>query len=273
MSDEHERDEQEEPVDQADELDEAEPAAALAAAGETWLEPWHVCAILSKRRSGKSTLATVLTSYMTRQTIVFLDVKRAYRVHEGVVCLGPEQLRVALAARPRPRRIHYVPMAFDADEWDDVFRACFEQTDVTVQVDECVPWPLPATGPPKEAIRYVMQGARQRDGLIACTGRWRGVSIDLKAQANVIVIFPGGLSADELTEVGKEMGDDLAEAAQELGCRATKPIDQLRYLLTKTAEIGPYAFLWYDRDRGLFRMLQIPEHLIGRAIATEITPR
>ena len=47
------------------------------------------------------------------------------------------------------------------------------------------------------------------------------------------------LSADELKDAANEMGEPLAEAARELGCASTKPLDQLRFLLAKTKEVGP----------------------------------
>lgn len=257
------------------ELEVEHQSADVDDGGGAWLEPWHRAVIVSKTRAGKSTLATVLTSYMTKQTVVFADVKMAYVVHDAIVTRGVAELQAALAMRPRPRRVHFIPInaAEPLVEWNRFFEICFHASHITIELDECVPMPLPATGTPAQGVRYIGQGARQRNGIIACTGRWRGVSLDLKAHANVIVIFPGGLAQDELDDAAKEMGANLEEACVELGIKATRPGRQLRALLDHAAALGPYTCLWYDRDRGVFRCFRLGASLLERAIATEVSPK
>lgn len=240
---------------------------------ELWLEPWHVAVFCSKRRSGKSSVATVFASYMLNQRIVFADVKNAYQMPGAFVVRGAGELVLVPAD---VRLVHFIPAAVGAKdvmaEWDQFFAWCFDQTDVTVMLDECVPMPAPATGAPGMLVKYVGQGARNRNGLIACTGRWRGLLVDLKSHSNMIGIFPGGLAVDELDDAAKEMGADLERAAGELGCSAKRPREQLRFLLDKAAEVGPYACLLYLRDQKTFKIFQLPEELLERAIAFEISP-
>jgi hypothetical protein len=244
---------------------------------EPWLQPWHVGVLLSKRRSGKSTVMTVFAGHMVNQRIVFADVKCCYRMPGAHVARGIDEL---YATPVDARLVHFIPTATNAprnrsaveDEWNAFFQWCFDQTDVTIVCDECVPMPLPATGTPGVGVKYIEQGARNRNGILACSGRWRGLSVALKSHANLIGIFPGGLAADELEDAAKEMGEDLAEAARELGCSSTKPLEQLRFLLTKTKEVGPYACLLYLRDQSTFKIFQVPEALLDTAIAIEVTP-
>ena len=249
----------------------AEPGAEL------WLEPWHVAVLLSKRRSGKSTVMTVFAGAMVNQRIVFADVKCCYRMPGAYVARGVDEL---YACPPDVRKVHFIPVAVDTPgdrnaverEWNAFFQWCFDQTDVTVVADECVPMPMPANGAPGMAVKYVEQGARNRNGLLACSGRWRGLMVALKSHANVIGIFPGGLAADELDSAAKEMGEDLEAAARELGCTSTKPLEQLRFLLAKTKELGPYACLLYLRDQNTFKIFQVPAELLDTAIAFEVAP-
>lgn len=241
---------------------------------ETWFEPWHVITIVSKRRKGKSTLATVFASYFTKQRIVFMDVKRRYAfAGADYVANGAAELWAAPASA---WRIHYVPAAIatvenkDAvdHEWSSAFDWCNQQTDLTVLLDECVPMPAPATGAPGSLVHYVAQKAVDRCGMIACTGRWRGLLMDLKAHANVIVIFPGGLAVDELEDAAREMGlGSVAENGKKI-----KPLDELRGLLNDAAAEGPYGCLMYLRDQDRFVTFQLPAELVDRAIAVEVAP-
>jgi hypothetical protein len=257
--------------------DAAHPALPSSSDGEPWFEPWHVGVLLSKRRSGKSTIEMVFAAQMLQQRLLLVDVKHAYRMPGAFVVHGADELALV----PEDARlVHFIPTAVNApknrsrvsDEYDAVFAWAFAQTDVTVLLDECVPMPAPATGAPGMVIKYVEQGARLRNGILACSGRWRGLAVALKAHANMIGIFPGGLAADELEDAAKEMGEDLERAAGELGCRATRPLEQLRFLLAKTKEIGPYAVLLYLRDQSRFVMFQLPEEFVDDAIAFEVTP-
>lgn len=229
--------------------------------------------LLSKTRSGKSTLAMVFAAQMIYQRIVLADVKCRYRMPGSFVVHGHQELALVPVDA---RLVHFIPAAVGAkavdEEWDEFFKWCFEQTDVTIILDECVPKPAPATGAPGWAVKYVGQAAVNRDGIIACSGRWRGLLMDLKAHSNVIGIFPGGLAADELEDAAKEMGEDLERAAAELGCKSRRPLDQLRFLLAKTREVGPYAVLLYLRDQSRFVMFQLPAELVDDAIAIEVAP-
>jgi hypothetical protein len=230
--------------------------------------------LLSKRRSGKSTIEMVFGAQMSNQRIVLVDVKARYRMPGAFVCRGAGEL----AAVPVDvRLVHFIPAAAGGRkdviaEYDALFEWCFYQTDVTVLLDECVPMPAPATGAPGWLVKYVTQGAVNRCGLLACSGRWRGLLMDLKSHSNLIGIFPGGLAADELEDAAKEMGEDLERAAREQGCTSTRPLEQLRHLLTQTKEVGPYACLLYLRDQSRFVMFQLPDHLVDDAIAIEVAP-
>lgn len=261
--------------DQAAEEELPEPASptTAAATNEPWFQPWQRMVLLAKTRSGKSTLEMVFAAHMTNQRIVLADVKCRYRMPGAFVANGVADL----AAVPVDARlVHFIPAAGERKaaikEWDEFFEWCFYQTDVTVLLDECVPMPAPATGAPGWVVKYVGQAAANRDGIIACSGRWRGLLVDLKAHSNVIGIFPGGLAADELDDAAKEMGEDLERAAAELGCTSTRPLDQLRYLLAKTKEVGPYAVLLYLRDQSRFLMFELPAELVDDAIAFEVAP-
>lgn len=244
-------------------------------ASETWLEPHHVVLICSKRRKGKSTLAQVFASYMTSQRVVLADVKRRYAMPGAYVAHGIAEL----AACPADAlRVHFVPVAVDGpsnrnaveQEWDAFFAWCFNQPDVTVLLDECVPMPAPSDGrAPGMLVKYVGQGAATRCGLIACTGRWRGVLTDLKSHANLIVIFPGGLSVDELEDAAREMNLGYVDDQTR---RKVKPLDELRSLLKQAEALGEYACVMYDRDRDSFRIFEVPEHLLERAVAREVAP-
>jgi hypothetical protein len=245
-----------------------------AASTEPWFEPWHVGVLLSKRRSGKSTIEMVFGGQMRNQRIVLVDVKCRYRMPGGFVCHGQHELPAVPAD---VRLVHFIPTAAGSKrdvvaEYDALFEWCFHQTDVTVLLDECVPMPAPATGAPGWLVKYVTQGAVNRNGILACSGRWRGLLIDLKSHSNLIGIFPGGLAADELDDAAKEMGEDLERAASELGCTAKRPLEQLRFLLAKTKEIGPYALLLYLRDQSRFVMFELPAELVDDAIAIEVAP-
>lgn len=230
--------------------------------------------LLSKTRSGKSTLEMVFAAQMVNQRLVLVDVKCRYRMPGAFVVHGHTELPLVPADA---RLVHFIPTAAGnrasvIEEYDELFKWCFHQTDVTVLLDECVPMPAPATGAPGWVVKYVGQAAVNRDGIIACSGRWRGLLLDLKAHSNVIGIFPGGLAADERDDAAKEMGEDLERAARELGCTATRPRDQLGFLLEKTKEVGPYAVLLYLRDQGRFVMFQLDAELVDDAIAIEIEP-
>jgi hypothetical protein len=255
-------------------VEPAEHAGAdSSSTSEPWFEPWQRMVLLSKTRSGKSTLEMVFAAHMTQQRIVLADVKCRYRMPGAFVVHGAAELTLVPAD---VRLVHFIPVAGERKaaikEWDQFFEWCFHQTDVTVLLDECVPMPAPATGAPGWVVKYVGQAAVNRDGIIACSGRWRGLSVDLKAHSDVIGIFPGGLAADELDDAAKEMGEDLERAARELGCTATRPRDQLRFLLEKTKEVGPYAVLLYLRNQGRFVMFQLPADLVDEAVAFEVTP-
>lgn len=230
--------------------------------------------LLSKRRSGKSTLEMVFAGQMTNQRIVLVDVKCRYRMPGAIVARGAAELATVPVD---VRLVHFIPAAAGdrknvVAEYDAVFEWCFNQTDVTVLLDECVPMPAPATGAPGWVVKYIAQGAVNRNGILACSGRWRGLLVDLKSHSNMIGIFPGGLAADELDDAAKEMGEDLEQAARTLGCTATRPRDQLRFLLAKTKEVGDYAVLLYLRDQSAFKMFQLPPELIDDAIAIEVAP-
>lgn len=242
---------------------------------ETWFEPWHVITIVAKRRSGKSTLATVFASHFTNQRIVFADVKRRYRMPAAdLVAHGVDALQ---AAPVSAWRIHYVPAAIASvdnkkavdREWSAFFDWCNAQTDLTVLLDECVPMPAPATGAPGSLVHYVGQKAADRCGIIACTGRWRGLLVDLKAHANVIIIFPGGLAVDELEDAAREMGLGHVD---EQSKRKVKPLDELRALLKQAEELGPYACVMWLRDEDRFVIFELPAELVHRAIAIEVAP-
>jgi hypothetical protein len=206
--------------------------------------------------------------------VLLVDVKRRYRMPDAdAVCHGVDELR---AAPTSAWRLHFIPTAVAtvadkqavAREYDDLFLWACEQTDLCVLLDECVPMPAPASGAPGALVHYVAQKAVDRCGMIACSGRWRGMLVDLKAHANAIVIFPGGLSVDELEDAAREFG--LGHTAD--NGRKVKPLDELRELLEKTAAHGEHAALLYDRDRDLFRIFEIPAHLLERAIAIEVAP-
>lgn len=246
--------------------------AATAEQGH-WLEPWHVMVIVSRRRRGKSTLATVIASYFTRATVIFVDVKKKYRVHDAVVVHGIGELT---ALKTLPARIQFVPVAVktpdddkaEIKEWDRFFAWCHAQHDICVLLDECVPWPAPASGFPGWLRKYVGQAGVNRGGIIACTGRYRGVFRDLFSHADAIVIFPDGLSIDELTDVAAEMQLGRFEE----GGRKVKGVDILRGYLDQAKATGPYACVWWDRDSNTFRIFELPAELVDRAIATEIAP-
>lgn len=241
---------------------------------EAWFEPWHVGVLLSKRRAGKSTIEMVFGAHMVNQRIVLVDVKCRYRMPGAFVVHGHQELALVPAD---VRLVHFIPAAAGdrktvVEEYDELFKWCFYQTDVTVLLDECVPMPAPATGAPGWVVKYIAQGAVNRNGILACSGRWRGLLVDLKAHSNMIGIFPGGLAADELDDAAKEMGEDLERAATDLGCKSSRPLEQLRFLLAKTKELGPYALLLYLRDQSRFVMFQLPADLVDDAIATEVAP-
>lgn len=241
---------------------------------EAWFEPWHVGVLLSKRRSGKSTIEMVFAAQMSNQRLVLVDVKARYRMPGAFLCRGAGELALVPVD---VRLVHFIPTAAGnrnavIAEYDALFEWCFQQTDLTVLLDECVPMPAPATGAPGWLVKYVTQGAVNRNGILACSGRWRGLLMDLKSHSNLIGIFPGGLAADELDDAAKEMGEDLERAAGELGCTARRPLEQLRFLLTQTKEVGPYAVLLYLRDQSRFVMFQLPPELVDEAIAIEIAP-
>lgn len=237
---------------------------------ETWLEPHHVVFICSKRRRGKSTLAQVFASYMTAQRVVLADVKARYVMPGAFVARGILELH---AVPDDVLRVHFVPTAASKKdavlEWDEFFTWCFEQTDVTVLLDECVPMPAPATGAPGMLVKYVGQGAVNRNGIIACTGRWRGVLRDLIAHANLIVIFPGGLSVDELEDAAREMGMGYVDPDTK---KKVSALDELRALLAEAEAHGEFACVMYDRDRDAFRIFEVPANLVDRAIAKEVAP-
>lgn len=248
---------------------------ATAPLSETWFEPWHVILIVSKRRKGKSTLATVFASYFENQRIVFMDVKRRYAMAGAdYVAHGVDELYAAPATA---WRIHFIPAAIatvhnkDAVdlEWSGVFDWCNQQTDLTVLLDECVPMPAPATGAPGSGVHYIAQKAVDRCGMIACTGRWRGLMMELKAHSDVIILFPGGLSVDELEEAAKEMGLGHIDEGTN---RKVKPLDELRALLKQAEELGPYACVMWLRNEDRFVIFELDASLVDRAIAVEVAP-
>jgi hypothetical protein len=271
---------QEDELDVVDDLDHAARAKspggrAEDGSREPWLQPWDRSLLVSKTRSGKSSVLLVFASYFTNSRILFIDVKRRYVMPDAVVVQGVDEL-YALDPTKLPWRIHFLPIATNtvADpraeerEWEGLFRWCEPQTDLAVIVDECVPKPLPANGYPGPAEKVAGQKKVDRVGFHAATGRWRGMARFLIGHADHIMIWPKGLSVDELDDVAREMalGDE-----DEHG-RRVKPTTELRRMLRQAEQHGPFAFLWWDRNRDLFRIMQLPPHLLERAIAVEVEP-
>lgn len=266
-----------EPEQPETEDEEAPPAAAEAHEYELepvepgeleerpeWLLPWEIALLVSKRRSGKSTVGLALAGSFSRCQLLFLDVKCRYTLPGVDPTVGVDQL--AGLEWQKQRVIHYQPSAVDSmgdrraeeREWWGVFALCNERVDLTIVADECVPTPFGVNATPGSARRYIERKAVDRCGLIACTGRWRGTATHLRAHANHILLWPGGLADDELDDV-----------AREIGCQRL----ELRAWLDQARQLGDYGFVWYDRDQQLVRLVPpLPEHVRQLALAQEITP-
>jgi hypothetical protein len=206
--------------------------------------------VLGKTRSGKSELLNAQLTALHCQRVVY-DSKAEWIVR------GTEPAHDVDAIDWRAPVIHFVPGEDVRGDAERLFRVAFQRPGALVvcvhELADLCEYRAQAT--PAPVHRYIRQGGAHSKGLLAASQRPVEMPVSARSEPEHVFLFVPGLQRDDMEAVAAMMHMSLAELEA--------AIARLQ------AELGPYSFLYYERDTGQLTWCPpLPAGVRGRSIVT-----